>query len=124
MEKRTLGKTGWNISIIGFGAIKLPQLTEKECDILLNRAIDLGINYFDTADCYGDSEEKIGKVLHKRRNQFYLSTKIDERDGSGVINKLERSFKRLRTDYIDLVFFHDVGVMNMKIYLFKEVWMH
>jgi predicted aldo/keto reductase-like oxidoreductase len=108
MIKRLLGKTGWKISVIGFGAIKLPQLTEKQCDILLNSAIDLGINFIDTADCYGDSEEKIGKVLSKRRKQFYLSTKIDERDRLGVTNKLERSLMRLRTDYIDLVLFHDV----------------
>ncbi len=108
MEKRLLGKTGWEISVIGFGAIKLPKLDEKQCVELLNRAIDLGINFIDTADCYGDSEEKIGKALHKRRSEFYLSTKIDERDRTGVFRKLERSLSRLKTDYIDLVLFHDV----------------
>lgn len=108
MEKRILGKTGWEISVIGFGAIKLPKLNERECELLLNRAIDLGINFIDTADCYGDSEDKIGKVLHRRRTQFYLSTKIDERDKIGVLRKLERSLMRLKTDYIDLVLFHDV----------------
>ena len=61
MQKRILGKTGWRISIIGFGAIKLPLLSQKECDVLLNKAIDGGINFVDTADCYGDSEEKIGR---------------------------------------------------------------
>jgi predicted aldo/keto reductase-like oxidoreductase len=108
MKKRTLGRTGWEISVIGFGAIKLPQISQKECDILLNRAIDLGINFVDTADCYGDSEEKIGKALTKRRKEFYLSTKIDERDRVGVLKKLERSLQRLKTDWIDLVLFHDV----------------
>jgi predicted aldo/keto reductase-like oxidoreductase len=108
MQKRVLGRAGWQISVIGFGAIKLPQISQKECDVLLNRAIDLGINFVDTADCYGDSEEKIGRALNRRRNEFYLSTKIDERDGSGVLKKLERSLKRLRTDWIDLILFHDV----------------
>ena len=108
MNKRTLGTTGWEISTIGFGAIKLPQISQKECDTLLNRAIDLGINFVDTADCYGDSEEKIGKALSNRRNEFYLSTKIDERDKPGVSKKLERSLQRLKTDWIDLVLFHDV----------------
>ena len=108
MKKRILGKTGWEISVIGFGAIKLPQISQKECDTLLNRAIDLGINFVDTADCYGDSEEKIGKALSNRRNEFYLSTKIDERDKPGVSKKLERSLQRLKTDWIDLVLFHDV----------------
>jgi len=108
MRKRTLGKTGWRISVIGFGAIKLPNLSQKECDTLLNRAIDLGINFVDTADCYGDSEEKIGKTLSRRRKEFYLSTKVDERDGFGVMKKLERCLQRLKTDRIDLVLFHDV----------------
>lgn len=108
MQKRTLGKTGWDISMISFGAIKLPRLSQKACDTLLNRAIDEGINYVDTADCYGDSEEKIGIALRARRKEFYLSTKIDERDGSGVRRKLDRCLRRLRTDWIDLVFFHDV----------------
>jgi predicted aldo/keto reductase-like oxidoreductase len=108
MEKRTLGKTGWEISVIGFGAIKLPLVSMKECEILLNQAIDEGINFLDTADCYGDSEEKIGTALRARRKEFYLSTKIDERDGSGVQKKLERCLRRLKTDRIDLAFFHDV----------------
>ena len=108
MKKRRLGRTGWEISTISFGAIKLPQLSQRECDLLLNRAIDLGINFVDTADCYGDSEEKIGKALSRRRKEFYLSTKVDERDGPGVIKKLERCLRRLKTDWIDLVLFHDV----------------
>jgi predicted aldo/keto reductase-like oxidoreductase len=108
MQKRILGKTGWKISIIGFGAIKLPRVSQEVCHPLLHRALDLGINFVDTADCYGDSEEKIGRALGKRRQEFYLSTKIDERDREGVSRKLERSLQRLRTDWIDLVLFHDV----------------
>jgi predicted aldo/keto reductase-like oxidoreductase len=108
MQKRALGKTGWEISVIGFGAIKLPLISQKQCDILLNRAIDRGTNFIDTADCYGNSEEKIGFAVRDRREEVYLSTKIDERDGSGVRKKLERCLARLKTDWIDLVFFHDV----------------
>jgi predicted aldo/keto reductase-like oxidoreductase len=108
MNRRKLGKTGWDVSVMSFGAIKLPRLSQRACDVILNRALDEGINFVDTADCYGDSEEKIGKVLRHRRQEFYLSTKIDERDGSGVRKKLERCLRRLRTDRIDLVFFHDV----------------
>ena len=108
MQKRTLGKTGWKLSVIGYGAIKLPRISQKECDVLLNEAMDGGINFMDTADCYGDSEEKIGLALRGRRKEFYLSTKIDERDAIGVRNKLERCLRRLRTDWIDLAFFHDV----------------
>jgi predicted aldo/keto reductase-like oxidoreductase len=108
MRRRRLGRTGWEISVISLGAIKLPQLCQIECDFLLNWAIDLGINFVDTADCYGDSEEKIGKALSRRRKEFYLSTKVDERDGPGVTKKLERCLRRLKTDWIDLVLFHDV----------------
>jgi len=99
---------GWEISVIGFGGIKLPLISKRECEILLNKAIDGGINFVDTADCYGDSEEKIGLALRGRRKGFYLSTKIDERDSIGVRKKLERCLCRLRTDWIDLVLFHDV----------------
>jgi uncharacterized protein len=108
MERRILGKTGLSVSAVGFGAIKLPRISLKECEILLNRALDSGINYIDTADCYGDSEEKIGRVLKKRRQEFTLSTKVDERDGPGVRAKLDRCLRRLRTEWIDLLFFHDV----------------
>ena len=108
MQKRRLGTTNWEFSVIGFGAIKLSRISQRECDILLNRALDGGINFVDTADCYGDSEEKIGNALKERRTEFYLSTKIDERDASGVGRKLERCLHRLKTDWIDLIFFHDV----------------
>jgi len=94
--------------VIGFGAIKLRLISQKESEILLNKALDGGINFVDTADCYGDSEEKIGLALKGRRKEFYLSTKIDERDGLGVRRKLERCLRRLRTEWIDLVLFHDV----------------
>lgn len=108
MQKRILGKTGWSLSVIGLGAIKLPRLSQEECCRLLHRALDMGINFIDTADCYGDSEEKIGQALQGRRNEFYLATKVDERDAQGVRAKLERSLRRLRTDWIDLLLFHDV----------------
>jgi predicted aldo/keto reductase-like oxidoreductase len=108
MERRILGKTGWALSVIGFGAIKLPRIGTKECERLLNRALDLGINFVDTADCYGDSEEKIGQALKKKRKEFYLSTKVDERDGPGVRAKLERCLRRLQAEWIDLILFHDV----------------
>ena len=84
MEKRVLGRTDWEVSAISFGAIKLPRARQKECTEVLNRALDLGVNFVDTADCYGDSEEKIGKALRHRRNEFYLATKVDQRDGKGL----------------------------------------
>jgi predicted aldo/keto reductase-like oxidoreductase len=107
MEKRILGRTGWEVSVISFGGIKLPRARQKQCTEVLNRALDLGINFVDTADCYGDSEEKIGKALKGRRDEFYLATKVDQRDGKGARKTLERSLKRLRCDTIDLIQLHD-----------------
>ena len=72
MQKRTLGKTGWEISVIGFGAIKLPLISQKECEILLNKAIDEGVNFVDTADCYGDSEEKMSDYNDSVRELEYI----------------------------------------------------
>ena len=78
MEKRLLGRTGWPVSVIGLGAIKLPRIGARECERLLNRALDLGINFVDTADCYGDSAVSIPsslknahKILKKAFNPFY-----------------------------------------------------
>lgn len=107
MERRILGRTGWEVSAISFGAIKLPRANQEECTTVLNRALDLGINFVDTADCYGDSEEKIGKAIKHRRSEFYLATKIDQRDGPGARRTLERSLKRLQCDTIDLIQLHD-----------------
>ncbi len=107
MERRTLGRTGWEVSVISFGAIKLPRASQSECTEVLNKAIDRGINFVDTADCYGDSEEKIGKALKHRRNEFYLATKVDQRDAEGARKTLERSLKRLQCDTIDLIQLHD-----------------
>lgn len=107
MEKRVLGRTGWEITVISFGAIKLPRASKGEATEVLNRALDLGINFIDTADCYGDSEEKIGNALKNRRHEFYLATKVDQRDGKGARQTLERSLKRLQCDTIDLIQLHD-----------------
>jgi predicted aldo/keto reductase-like oxidoreductase len=109
MEKRVLGRTGWEVTAISFGAIKLPRASQRECTEVLNRALDLGINFVDTADCYGDSEEKIGNALKHRRSEFYLATKVDQRDAKGARKTLERSLKRLQCDTIDLIQFHDCG---------------
>jgi len=109
MERRILGRTGWEVSAISFGGIKLPKASQKECTEVLNKALDMGINFVDTADCYGDSEEKIGKALNHRRDEFYLATKVDQRDAKGSRKTLERSLKRLQCDTIDLIQLHDCG---------------
>jgi len=109
MMKKRLGKTGLKVSIVGFGAIKLPLLDEESSTRLLNRALDLGINFFDTARIYGDSEQKIGKALSERRDEFYISTKSGARAAKGMEKDIQTSLKNLHTDHIDLYMCHSLS---------------
>ncbi len=102
LEKRRLGKTGLDVTVFGFGCIKFPHISQDEAAAALNRAIDLGVNFIDTARGYGDSEEKVGPVLKRRRDQVFIATKTPKRDASGAMGDLETSLKRLQTDYLDL----------------------
>jgi aryl-alcohol dehydrogenase-like predicted oxidoreductase len=109
---RTLGGTGLRVSMIGLGGYHA-GLPEKEEDsiALIHRALDLGINFFDNADCYqeGRSEERMGKALEGRRQGIYLMSKVDQRDARGARQQLEKSLRRLRTDYLDIWQFHAVA---------------
>ncbi|MCX8170842.1 MAG: aldo/keto reductase, partial [Candidatus Bathyarchaeota archaeon] len=107
MMKRRLGKTDLRVSIIGFGAIKLPQVDFETSSKMLNRALDLGINFIDTARSYGDSEEKIGLALSGRRDEFYVSTKTGSLTYEDAVKDIELSLRKLKTDYIDLYLCHN-----------------
>ena len=75
MQKIKLGKTGFEASKLGFGAMHLPRVSPEESERLINKAIDMGINYFDTARAYQDSEEKLSRVIPKRRNECIITTR-------------------------------------------------
>ncbi len=121
---RHLGKTGLHISILGFGAAALGneygEIDTKEGERAVHRAIDLGINYFDTAPLYGFhlAEERLGRALIGKRNHIILATKAgrhahDPASGFdfssiGIMRSVETSLKRLRTDYIDVLQAHDI----------------
>mgnify|MGYP000082397702 CR=1 FL=1 len=109
MRYRRLGATGLEVSVIGFGAIKLPEITVEEAVRVLNRALDLGINFIDTARSYRDSEAKIGVALKDRRDEFYIATKTHSRDEDGAMKDLEISLRELKTDYIDVYQLHTVS---------------
>ena len=108
MLKRRLGKAELKVSIIGFGCIKLPLVNKEAASKILNRALDLGINYFDTARGYSDSEEKIGLAISDRRDEFYISTKSHAKTADDMMRDIERSLKNLRTDYIDIYMCHNL----------------
>ena len=80
MEYRVFGRTGRKVSVLGFGAMNLHRVSLKQADEALNTALDLGINYIDTAADYRDSEEILGKCISHRREEFFLATKTNKRD--------------------------------------------
>ncbi len=121
MQYRRLGRTGWDVSEISFGAWALGadwgHVSEEDAISALNTAIDLGVNFIDTADVYGDgrSERIIAKVLKERSETVYVATKAGRRlnphlaDGYNKANLtqfIERSLKNLDTDSLDLVQLH------------------
>lgn len=102
IEKRRLGKTGLEVTVFGFGCIKFPHVSASQAAEALEHAIDLGVNFVDTARGYGDSEVKIGPVLRKRRGEVYIATKSGNRSAKGAREHLEISLRSLQTDYLDL----------------------
>src|SRR5579864_2741543 len=113
LPHRTLGRTGASVSILAFGCgSRFLMYTEEDKAIeALNRALDLGMTYLDTAYAYGDgkSEARVGKVCATRRKEFFLATKIPDRTRDDYMRRLEGSLKRLQTDHVDLVHIHSLG---------------
>lgn len=131
MQRRPLGRTGLQVTPIGFGSFKIGRNQKTKypeqyalpddaaAGSILNGVLDLGVTYIDTAPAYGLSEERIGRAIGHRRSEFVLSTKVGEtfEDGrstydfseSTIRASIQRSLKRLRTDALDLVFIHSDG---------------
>jgi predicted aldo/keto reductase-like oxidoreductase len=116
MKTVRLGKTGLKVSRIGMGGIPITRPPEDEAIKVMQRAFDLGVNFVDTAVSYagGISEERIGKAIADRRDEVFLATKGSWRDKDAARDCIERSLKRLNTDYIDLWQFH--CIMPLKAY--------
>jgi len=113
LPHRTLGRTGVSVSILAFGCGSRFLMYQEEDQALaaLNRALDLGITYLDTAYAYGDgkSEIRVGKVMATRRKEVFLATKIPDRTRDGFLRRLEGSLKRLQVDQVDLAHVHSLG---------------
>jgi aryl-alcohol dehydrogenase-like predicted oxidoreductase len=112
LPTRPLGRTGIHVPILGFGSGSrfLMYKDEDQAITALNRAIDLGITYLDTAHTYGDglSEERIGQVMATRRKEVTLATKIEARTADEGRRQIELSLKRLRTDHLDVLHIHEL----------------
>ena len=109
MEKIRLGKTGMMVTRLGFGGIPIQRLSEADAVAVVRKCIDLGINYFDTANGYSTSEERIGKAVKGHRHDVYIATKTFPGTPEIIEQNLDLSLKRLDTDYIDLYQFHGVN---------------
>lgn len=112
MKTVKLGKTELIVSRVGFGGIPIQRLTEDEAIRVVQRCLDLGITFFDTANNYTTSEERIGKALAGWWEQVVIATKTQARDRATAEEHLELSLKRLSTDYIDLWQFHNVSTFE------------
>jgi len=123
MEMRTLGKTGLTVSRLGAGlseiGTRLTLADEAVAARILNGALDGGINFLDTSACYGISEELIGRTVAHRRDEYILATKCGHVTGGyrgqewtaqTVKDSIDRSLKRMKTDYLDLVQLHSCEV--------------
>jgi predicted aldo/keto reductase-like oxidoreductase len=112
IEKRSLGKTGEKLSMIGFGGIVVMDATPEQSSQRVKEAIDYGINYFDVAPSYGDAEIKLGPALEPYRKDVFLACKTGMRTKDGARKELEQSLKRLKTDHFDLYQLHAVTKME------------
>jgi aryl-alcohol dehydrogenase-like predicted oxidoreductase len=124
MERRRLGKTDIDASVLGFGGSEIgyERASVRTVERLLGGALDAGLNVIDTAECYENSEELIGKAIGARRNECFLFTKCGHAGGWGrggwrpksLLASIERSLKRLRTDRLDLIQLHSCSLAELR----------
>ena len=124
----TLGRTGLEVTRLGYGAMEIRDnpgprsVTDQQAKAMLDAVLDSGINYIDTANDYGRSEELIGKSIAGRRTEYYLATKCGCAPGGGshiwtrenLFRGLHESLERLQTDYVDVMQLHNPTVEDSK----------
>jgi len=121
MEKVRFGKTELMVSKIAFGGIPIQRLNTAEAVEMVRGVIDLGVNFFDTANAYGDSEEKIGLAIRDMpRDSIIIATKSQARDKKTFLENLDLSLKRLGIDYVDLYQLHNVNSEEIYDAVFSE----
>jgi aryl-alcohol dehydrogenase-like predicted oxidoreductase len=110
IPKRTLGRTGYEATIIGLGGEGMLRTYgyEQQAYELINRAVDLGINYFESARAYSGSETYYGLALKERRKDLFLTSKSHARDKEGALDHLRQTLANMKTDHLDLWQVHDV----------------
>lgn len=124
MERRKLGNTDMTVSVLGFGGAEIgfEGASASTVERLLGGALDAGLNVIDTAECYVDSEEQIGRAAAARRRDYFLFTKCGHPEGygtedysrDGILAQVERSLRRLRTDHVDLLQLHSCDSTTLR----------
>lgn len=109
MEHRRLGRLGRENSVLIFGGAALSEVSEEEADRAISLALEAGVDHFDTAADYGDSELHYGRWMPEIRDEIFLSTKTGERDRDAARRQIEASLERLRVDRVDLIQLHGVN---------------
>jgi predicted aldo/keto reductase-like oxidoreductase len=112
MEYRTLGRTGLRVSALGMGTIQITRLPWKESIDVVRRVMDMGINWFDTARGYFDSELRLGEAFKGLRDRVILISKSTARTPEELKTHIDESLSRLQTDYIDFFLFHGSGALE------------
>ena len=107
MDRVTLGKTGITVCRNGFGALPIQRIGKEDAAYLVRKAYENGVNFFDTARVYTDSEEKLGYATSSFRDKIYIATKTAAKNGEDLKKDLETSLSLLKTDYIDIYQFHN-----------------
>ena len=113
MKKIRLGRTGLEVTVVSFGALPIQRISIEEAGRILRRAYDAGINFYDTARAYSDSEEKMGVALSDIRKNIIIATKSKGATGAEVLEDAETSLKKLKTDYIDVLQIHNPSTVPM-----------
>ncbi len=112
LPRRSLEPGGPQLSIIGFGGLLLRGMQQQHADDIVAWAVDRGVNYFDVAPTYGDSQDLLGPALEPFREDCFLACKTTQRDAAGAREELEGSLEALRTDYFDLYQLHALKTME------------
>lgn len=112
IQKRPLGKTGEELSFVGFGGIVVSEVEQTEANEAVAKAVECGINYFDVAPTYGNAEDRLGPALEPFRKDCFLACKTTKRDKEGAAAELRNSLKNLRTDHFDLYQLHALSKME------------
>lgn len=115
MERRVLGRTGQELSIIGLGGVVFVGMEQPEADRIVAEAVDKGVNYFDVAPSYGqdqETEKRLGPALKPYRDNAFLACKTEQRTKEGAAHEIRRSLQHLHTDHLDLYQLHHITTVE------------